>query len=205
MPGTVKDSVAKLAANRKSQENGDSSKKRRKSGGGGEADQQPNIEKLEAEILESRKHYNNIATLISLANEKPGDKDITIPAVEALCRVFIRLLALGNLVNKRDASEKDATVTTWLRERLSEYQTTLLSMMYDEVLAAKAMMLSMALVKAVAQHLQDKEGPAFPRSYFVDILEAVLQSPVERLRAEFVAEFLGKYDDIRFYTFQGIK
>ncbi|KAK0656798.1 CBF/Mak21 family-domain-containing protein [Cercophora newfieldiana] len=204
MPGTVKDSAAKLAAKRKRQENGEPSKKRRKSGDGGENDQKPNLEKLEAEILESRKHYNNIVTLMSLANEST-DPATAFSATEALCRVFIRLLALGNLVSKKDASEKDATVTAWLRERLSEYQSALLMMLYSDLLATKALMLATALLKAVAQYLQDKEESAFPKSFFVDLVDGVLQSPVEELRSKFSEEFLTKYDDIRFYTWQGIK
>ncbi|KAK0632533.1 CBF/Mak21 family-domain-containing protein [Immersiella caudata] len=198
--GAVKDSSAKLAK-RKRQENGEPSKKRRKSEG---AETEPNLKQLESEALQSRKHYNNIATLLSIANESK-DPATTISAAEALCRVFIQLLALGNLVNRKDASEKDATVTAWLRERLSEYQTVLLMMLYSDLLAVKALMLSMALLKAVAQHLQGKEESVFPRTFFTDIVSAVLQSPVEELPAKFSEEFLGKYDDIRFYTFQGIK
>ncbi|KAK4451488.1 CBF/Mak21 family-domain-containing protein [Podospora aff. communis PSN243] len=190
-------------AKRKRQENGQSSKKRRKSGGG-ETEKQPNFEKLETEILESKKHYNNIATLLSLANESK-DPVTTISAAEALCRVFIQLLALGSLVSRKDASEKDATVTAWLKERLSEYRVAALKMLYSDALAVKALMLSMALLKAMALHLQDNEESVFPRTFFTDIVSAVLQSPVEELRVKFSEEFLGKYDDIRFYTFQGIK
>jgi U3 small nucleolar RNA-associated protein 19 len=205
MPGTIKDAAAKASSKRKRQENGEATKKRRKSGGGGEIDQQPNIEQLETEIIESRKHYNNIVTLISIANDSSSDPKAAFTAAEALCRVFIQLLALGNLASKKDASEKDATVTTWLRERLSEYQAALISMLYDEKLAVKALMLAMALVKAVAQHLEDKEDSAFPKGFFFGIVAAALQSSSEQLRAKFSEKFLTEYDDIRFYTFQGIK
>lgn len=205
--GVSPDSPAK----RKRQENGDQSKKRRKSGSGGDGDGDSNgeleaqIQKLENEILESRKHYNNIATLIELAQKRAEDSNTVLAAAEALCRVFIRLLALGSLAKKKDASEKDATVTRWLHDRLADYRASLLSMFRRGKLALNALMLAMALLKAEAQHLNDRQEPVFPRYFFSDIVAAILASPIERLREEFSEKFVDEYDDIRFYTFEAIK
>ncbi|KAK1833794.1 CBF/Mak21 family-domain-containing protein [Podospora conica] len=204
MPGTVAETAAKSASKRKRPENGLESKKRRKSGGG-QDDAEAQIAKLESEILESKKHYNNLATLINLSEKLDDNITTALAAAEALCRSFIRLLAQGNLVKKRDASEKDATVTTWLRERLAEYQAALCSMLYREESAIGALILAMALLKAEAQHLDDREEWTFPRSFFVSIVAAVIQSPVDQLRDEFMKKFVDPYDDIRYYTLQGIK
>ncbi|KAK0751707.1 CBF/Mak21 family-domain-containing protein [Schizothecium vesticola] len=204
MPGSVAETAAKLASKRKRPENGDQSKKRRKSGGG-EEDTELHIAKLESEILESKKHYNNLATLINLSEKLDENITTALAAAEALCRSFIRLLAQGNLVKKRDASEKDATVTTWLRERLAEYQAALCSMLHREESAIRALILAMALLKAEAQHLDDRDEWTFPRSFFLGIVAAVIQSPVDHLRDEFMEKFVDQYDDIRYYTLQGIK
>src|SRR5690242_8603547 len=99
MPATVGEAAAKSISKRKRLENVDQSKKRRKSGVD-ESDETAQVEKLEIEILESRKHYNNLATLISLAEKLDDNIATALSAAEALCRSFIRLLASGNLVKK---------------------------------------------------------------------------------------------------------
>jgi U3 small nucleolar RNA-associated protein 19 len=205
MPAAVEGTAAKTAGKRKRQENGDSTKKRRKSGDGDGDDLQTTIEKLETEIQESKKHYNNIATLIELAQKGSQDSKAALSASEALCRIFIRLLAAGNLVKRKDVSEKDATVTGWLRDRLADYRGALLAMFRSKKLASNALMLAMALLKAEAQHLGDRMEPVFPRYFFSDIVASLLESPVEQLLEEFPEKFVDEYHDIRFYTFEAIK
>ena len=91
--------------------------------------EQAKIEELEAQISESRKYYNNIATLISMLNVD-DDNDSTeqpnLPVAVALCRVFCRLIAGGNLQLPSKASEQEQIVVGWLKERLQEYQNALL-------------------------------------------------------------------------------
>ncbi|KAH6854612.1 CBF/Mak21 family-domain-containing protein [Chaetomium sp. MPI-CAGE-AT-0009] len=206
MPAATGDSAAKTAGKRKRQENGDLIKKRRKSGGGDDNDDlQATIERLETEIQESKKHYNNIATLIELAQKGDQESKAALVASEALCRIFIRLLAAGNLVKRKDVSEKDATVTAWLRDRLADYRGALLTMFRSKKLASNALMLAMALLKAEAQHLGDRMEPVFPRYFFSDIVASLLESPVEQLLREFSEKFVDEYHDIRFYTFEAIK
>ncbi|KAK1758216.1 CBF/Mak21 family-domain-containing protein [Echria macrotheca] len=204
MPGTVMEPTAKSVSKRKRQEHGDESKKRRKSGGGESDDRKSQIKKLESEILESRKHYNNIVALVAFAKERSENPKHNLAAAEALCRVFISLLALGNLVRREDASEKEATVTAWLRDRLSEYHEALCAMMREEATAVKAMVLAMALVKAEALHMSDKGEAFFPQAFFSDLVAEILRSPFDQLREEFVDKFLNNYEDIRFYTLQAI-
>ena len=209
MPAAVGDAAAKSAGKRKRQENGDIGKKRRKSGGGDgdntDGSLRARIQTLETEIQESKKHYNNIATLVELAQKHDEDPKAALAASEALCRVFIRLLAAGNLVKRKDVSEKDATVTSWLRGRLADYRAALLSMFRSTTLAPNAVMLAMALLKAEAQHLGDRQDAVFPRYFFSDIVASLLESSVEQLREHFSETFVDEYDDIRFYTFEALK
>jgi U3 small nucleolar RNA-associated protein 19 len=208
------DAAAKAAGKRKRQENGDVGKKRRKSSTGVDGDDSldnhdddlaTRIQRLEAEIQESKKHYNNIASLIELAQNHDEDRKAALAAAEALCRVFIRLLAAGNLTKRKDVSEKDATVTGWLRDRLADYRGALLAMFRSTKLATNAVMLAMALVKAEAQHLGDRQDPVFPRYFFSDIVASLIESPVVQLREHFSETFVDEYDDIRFYTFEALK
>ncbi|KAK4154658.1 CBF/Mak21 family-domain-containing protein [Chaetomidium leptoderma] len=209
MPAAVEGVSATPAVKRKRQENGDASKKRRKSAGGDDNsddhDFKARIKKLETEIQESRKHYNNIATLVELAQKHDEDRKPALAASEALCRIFIRLLAAGNLVKRKDVSEKDAAVTSWLRDRLADYRGALLSMFRSKKLALNGLMLAMALLKAEAQHLGDRGEAVFPRYFFSDIVASLLESPIEQLREQFSEKFIDEYDDIRFYTFEAIK
>ncbi|KAK4251157.1 CBF/Mak21 family-domain-containing protein [Corynascus novoguineensis] len=207
MPATMEDTTTTLAGKRKRQEDGDLSKKRRRSIGrdGDDDDFQATIKKLEAEIQESKKHYNNIATLTELAQNHEDEPNPALAASESLCRIFIRLLAAGSLIKRKDVSEKDATVISWLRSRLADYRGVLLSMFRSRKLALSALTLAMALLKAEAQHLTDRPEAVFPRLFFSDIVASLLESPVERLLDQFTEKFVDEYHDIRFYTFEAIK
>lgn len=210
MPGTTVDAGDKSAAKRKRQDKGDQSKKRRKSGGADDVDENENdqlqqIPILESQILESRKHFNNIPTLLEYAENRSEDPKTARAALEALCRVFIQLLALGSLVKKKELSEKDATVVSWLRAQLLEYERVLISMFESKFLGLKALLLAMALLKAEALHLDGQDEVSFPRTFFSNIISGLFMSAREQLREEFSVKFVTEFDDIRFYTFQGIK
>jgi U3 small nucleolar RNA-associated protein 19 len=88
--------------------------------------EQAKIEELEAQISESRKYYNNIATLISMLNaNESSEQSPNLAVAVALCRVFCRLIAGGNLQQPPKASEQEKIVVGWLKERLQEYQNAL--------------------------------------------------------------------------------
>ena len=103
------------------------SKKRQKSPASTSADEgegedvQARILQLEAQILESRRHYNNIATLVQLAKHSEPEDEAPILAAVALCRVFSRLLATGDMVKSKGMGEAEAVIVSWLKERYREY------------------------------------------------------------------------------------
>ena len=184
------------------------SKSRRKSpsdDGEGE-DIQSEIVQLEAQILESRKHYNNIATLLQRARQSDAEDEAPILAAVALCRVFSRLLVTGDMVKSKGMSEAELVIVSWLKERYRELCNVLL----DDFLRSEhppkqsvALTLVMRLVKEEAKSQKDykiKNGP-LPR--LVDIL---LRLPLDDLnREEFAEKYLKQFDDIRYQTFQTIK
>jgi hypothetical protein len=90
-------------------------------------DEQAKIEELEGQIAESRKYYNNIATLLSMLNADNLAEQPNLAVAVSLCRVFCRLMAGGNLQEPPKATEQEKILIAWLKERLQEYQRGLLT------------------------------------------------------------------------------
>lgn len=185
------------------------SKSRRKSpseDGNDAEDVQSEILRLEAQILESRKHYNNIAALLQRARQSDAENEGPILAAVALCRVFSRLLVTGDMVKSKGMSEAEGVIVSWLKERYRELCTLLL----DDFLRSEhppkqsvALTLLMRLVKEEAKSQKDyklKNGP-LPR-----LIDVLLRLPSDDLnREEFAEKYLKQFDDIRYQTFQTIK
>ncbi|TDZ26996.1 Uncharacterized protein Cob_v001163 [Colletotrichum orbiculare MAFF 240422] len=188
------------------------SKKRAKSesepeseGSDDESDPQADILLLENEILESKKHYNNITKLIQIARAFKAEPESATLASVALCRVFVRLLSAGALVKKTGQTEKEGVVVQWLRDRYFEYRSVLIEVIDDEDLAPTALTLALRSLKAEAVHLNAKEEYTFPQNFFQDIIAALLDSDSDDARVEFVEKYLSEYDDIRFHTLKTIQ
>lgn len=169
-------------------------------------DPQVDILLLETAILESRKNYNNITTLINIARDIDRDEERALLAVVALCRVFIRLLSAGSLRRKKGLSEKDVTVVHWLRDRLAEYHQVLIALFRQEGAAMTALTLAMRLLKAQGQNPQnDKDEYNFPKAFLRDIVAALCRPEVDsEVRQEYIEKFVDEFDDIRFYTFKAV-
>jgi U3 small nucleolar RNA-associated protein 19 len=166
-------------------------------------DREARIVELEAQIIESRRHYNNIAALLSIARSEGKDAEASFLAVVALCRVYCRLLAAGSLGKSKGAPESELVIVQWLKERLNEYVDLLVELMGSEESDRQttALALGMRLVKEEVNH----HGPAaWDRGVFSRVIaRGVLThgTNAEPLRGEFIAMYLKKYDDIRFHTF----
>lgn len=158
---------------------------------------------MEAEILESKKHYNNITKLLDLAREDIEDEEALLPTV-ALCRVFLRLLAQGNMSRKPDQSEKDIVVIQWLKDRLAEYKRLLTSLL-GSPFASTALTLAMRILKSEGQYVSTKEEYSFPSNFLKDIMRSLLLDASSDVRQEFCENFLGEFCDVRFYAFKAIK
>lgn len=158
---------------------------------------------LEAEILESKKHYNNITKLLDLAREAIQDEEALFPTV-ALCRVFLRLLAQGTMSRKPDQSEKEIVVIQWLKDRLAEYKK-ILTLVLGSPSASTALTLAMRILKSEGQYLSTKEEYSFPSNFLKDIVRSLLLEASSDVRQEFCENYLGEFCDVRFYAFKAIK
>jgi U3 small nucleolar RNA-associated protein 19 len=183
------------------------SKSRRKSPSeDGGHDPQADILQLEAQILESRKHYNNIATLLKLARQSEAENEAPILAVVALCRVFSRLLATGDMVKSKGMGEAEAVIASWLKERYKEFQDVLFKDFLESGHPPKqsvALTLLMRLVQEESKHDKNynvKNGP------LLKLVETLLFLPADDPnREEFAEKYFKQFDDIRYYTFKTIK
>ncbi|CAK7273132.1 Maturation and nuclear export of 40S ribosomal subunits interacting protein [Sporothrix epigloea] len=155
---------------------------------------------LENQILESKKHYNNIVELLEIAKKGPAaeeedevesdDEDDNgspqLAAAVALCRVFMRLLAAGGLNFTPNMSDKESTVVRWLRDRLAEYEAVLLELVAGKSgddAAATALTLAMRLLQAEGQAQRKKAASSvgsddaayeFPQALLTSIVRSLL-------------------------------
>lgn len=172
--------------------------------GGG--DSQAKILLLETSILESKRNYNNITTLLHIARNRDNDEEEALLAAVALCRVFIRLLAAGSLLRRKNLAEKDIILVHWLRDRLTEYHDALLSFLASDDHALTILTLSMRLLKAQGQYpYREADEHGFPKVLLRDIVAAICRPGADHVRAEFVEKFVDEYDDVRLYTFRAIQ
>lgn len=89
------------------------------------------ITELEIQISESRKHYNNIATLLSILDVGENAQSPNLPVAVSLCRVFSRLIAAGSLTESSRADDNEKFIVAWLKERFQEYQKALVNIMRE--------------------------------------------------------------------------
>lgn len=173
-------------------------------------DSQAQILELEAHVLESPDYYGNIAILqkhVSKAGKQP--ETATLAAV-ALCRVFCRLIASEALVRRKEASEKDVQTVQMLRQRMREYVQGVSSWFAasDGALESTALTLLMRVAKEEVSQEPKRAEQAWrtPQSVFTLILKALLENvEADGARQEFVDKYVEEHDDVRFYTFMGIK
>ncbi|KAI2623665.1 CBF/Mak21 family-domain-containing protein [Xylaria nigripes] len=166
-------------------------------------DRQAEILLLEDEILQSKKNYNNITVILDLAKAE-DNPEVALFAAVSLCRVFLRLLASGNLSRKTGQSEREAVVVQWLKGRLSDYKKYLITALGEESTASTALTLSMRLLKAETQITSDRSEVVFPKAFVEDIVGMLIQNRFEDVQEEFCEKYFGEYADIRFYAFQAL-
>ncbi|KAF1975230.1 CBF-domain-containing protein [Bimuria novae-zelandiae CBS 107.79] len=182
------------------------SKPRQKPSSDEEDDPQEEILRLETQILESRKYYNNIATLLKLAKASDTAHEATILAAVALCRVFTRLLSTGDMVKSKWMTESETVIVAWLKERYREYIDVLLGHFLHSENPSKqsvALTLLLRLVKEESKARKDFSIKNSPLSKTVDTL--LLLPEDDGSRDEFAEKYFGAFDDIRYFTFRSIK
>jgi U3 small nucleolar RNA-associated protein 19 len=168
------------------------------------SDEEPSLEEqvleLEAQVLESRKHYNNIPKLLSLASEDGKITSETVFPAVALCRIYCRLFAHGTLKKDSSTNDSEAVIVKWLRARLDEYAALLCDTVRDgsEDVQSTALTLAMRLVKEEINH----DGHAqWQTGIFPHLVSSILSSS-NSISTDFLAKFFTEYDDVCVFTLQ---
>lgn len=163
---------------------------------------------LENQILESRRHYNNIARLLGyLTKPDAEDDEQSFIAAVALCRVFCRLLAGGKMSKKQGISKDETLIIEWLRERLKEYKSLLIPKLASQKpeWSQLALTLPLQLMKEEAECLKVANDTAWRIGTFASLLRKLADGTTpDATRGLFVKKYLVEFDDIRYYTFIGL-
>lgn len=170
-------------------------------------DFQSHLLELETQINESRRHYNNIVSLLTYLRDDLSEDQRDLAAAVALCRVFCRLMAAGSLTKSRKAPENETVIVEWLKLRFQEYTETLLGILKknDPVKQSTSLTLLMRLVKESAVHLKFGEESIWRDGLFTNLIRTLIEAePGAAVRAEFVEKYVEEYDDVRFYTFAAL-
>lgn len=160
---------------------------------------------MEQGILESKKNYNDVATLIETASGYEDDTDAALLASVALCRVFVRLIAQGSLSLRKGLSDKDVVVVRWLRDQLSACKDVFLTLLMTDEFSETSLTLSMRILKAEGEHMGNKDEYSFPNVFLQDIVAALLRVNGDSVRQTYMEEYAEGFDDIRYFTFKSIK
>jgi U3 small nucleolar RNA-associated protein 19 len=208
MSGTKAASLAGVKRKREATKEGRSKNKtkaRRQSPSPEAEDPQATILHLEAQIVESRRHYNNIATLLQLAKQHDTQNETAVLAAVTLCRVFSRLIAAGDMTKSKGLPEPEVVIVQWLKERYREYLSLLLEQFLrseDLSIQSVGLTLVMRLVKEESKGEKQYNWKHGPLSRLVEIL---LHLPEQGgVLEEFSEKYFKPFDDIRFYTFQAV-
>ncbi|KAI9756170.1 MAG: hypothetical protein M4579_003983 [Chaenotheca gracillima] len=178
-----------------------------RSEGAADLDLQPRILLLETEILESRKHYNNIVKLLQIFSKGQTEEGGDTAAAISLCRVFSRLMAAGSMTKTKDTPHNEQVIVQWLKERYIEYTDALQVVLRsgEPHNQSTALTLLMRVMKDDAAHLTTGEDYGLPLRTFKGAIWSLVEADDgQEIRDKFIASYVEEYDDIRFYTFQSL-
>ena len=88
------------------------------------------IEELEEDISGSKRHYQNVATLLSMLELSQPQAPTNLAVSLSLCKVFSRLAVDGSLGDALESGDQEGNAP-WLRTRYREYLDALLTLLKD--------------------------------------------------------------------------
>ncbi|KAI9846498.1 MAG: hypothetical protein M1837_003918 [Sclerophora amabilis] len=162
---------------------------------------------LENQILESRKYYNNIVSLLAFLKVEQAKDESDIAAAISLCRVFSRLMAAGSMTKEKGAPENEIIIVQWFKERYREYTDAVQHLLRkgDPGRQSTALTLLMRTIKDQGAYLKTGENSRLPLDLFKNVVRAIVEAEgdVQHIREDFVRVYL-EYDDIRYYMFSSL-
>ncbi|MCJ1386626.1 hypothetical protein MMC17_009752 [Xylographa soralifera] len=165
------------------------------------------VNDLEGQILESRRHYNNISTLLEYIRLSEVNRFRNHEAVLALCRIFSRLMARGSMTAPQQLDKNEGMIVEWLRRKYEEYCDNLLDSLANGTHEEKRASLTilMQLFREETSGQKSNEELTWKKGTFPSIVQAVA-SPItgDRIQETFIEGYVEQCSDIKFYTFQAL-
>ena len=216
MPGLAKSSPGLARKRRRTGTNDVTSsktKKHHKDDRPTEEDTKEHLQSLEKQILGSRRHYNNIASLVKYAQTSISSEKTSISskskkyrlAVLSLCRTFSGLMARGHFKISKQDNENENVVQLWLMDRYLEYQDILFAVLHCDDSDLQPRRLSVKLLMRLWKDEAECWKLAGSAQWNSGILFRLLQTLItiesgSSLVTEFVESFVAPYADVKFYT-----
>ena len=153
------------------------------------------IKRLEALISESNKHLNHLRTLLGLIGHG-NNRELTIKAAIASCRVFCRLIARGTFsLEKND--DKNPILDGWLEERYEEYITLIVNLLGSEYNATQRVAVSLLMRLAKTEVQQGHARSSSTRGILTRLIRFfVVEEEADTARSLFIKEYLKPYQDV---------
>ena len=175
-----------------------------------EEDIKEHIQSLEKQILDSRRYYNNIASLLEYANTSISyvSKKHHL-AVLSLCRTFSGLMARGHFKNSKQNNLDENVIQLWLMDRYLEYQDILFTVLQcvnnDLQPRSLSVKLLMRLWKDESECWKLEESAQLNGGILFRLLQTLITIETGKsLVTEFVENFVVPYADVKFYTLKMI-
>jgi U3 small nucleolar RNA-associated protein 19 len=164
-------------------------------------DVEPEILQLELQIKNSRKHYNNIAKLLSIAKSSEDGTSSADVAVSSLCRVFSRLFADGSLQDSV-SGKSEKVLLEWLKTRLQQY----VDLLFQRLSASSGELPvdSTTYIMTLVRYEGESKGRAvWTDGVFARLVSQLLSKDSETSSTAleyFLAEYFAKFWDVRYYS-----
>jgi U3 small nucleolar RNA-associated protein 19 len=157
------------------------------------------IQRLEVEISQSRKHFNNIVNLLEYAFPTKRSRSHSA-AVVALCRTFCRLLADGSLKHGENMTKPELAVLKWLEDKYREFTSSLLDLVIQDTQSSDVDPLRLVM-RLVKQEVGSLGNSQWAGGIFAQALRAIFAGGEKcaDVRSDFVKSYF-KYDDVRYHT-----
>ena len=157
---------------------------------------------LESKILDSRKNYNSITTLLNYLDDGSSNGSDSVAAV-ALCRIFCRLMAAGEMTKAKDLSENSLTIVQWLVERRGDFSEAMLKWAKRGDISKQntASALILRLMREDGNRLSRSDHDLWTSGVFIGLIDAFLESAdTDSFSVRFIKQYANEYDDIRYYA-----
>ena len=159
------------------------------------------IRDLEERITGSRIYYNEIAQLLDFARSR-NVLELSEAAISALCRIFSRCIAMGELSACGNINEDDVIISQWLKARYCELIDLLLRRLATcgDAGQRSTIMILMHLIRE--EGCSSSADLLYWKMTFFRLLEILITGKRHtRMRVEFIRKFVNRYDDLKSYTF----